>query len=606
MTHFKPAIIEGGKKRAKQAKDDAADADKSIHRLFIEFLSTFDFRAKDGHLARWSENHWSLLSNESEGEFLALGESVEAFARRCSSGIRLANEWLYRLENGKKFASDLAEKILASAMMILPPAPRPPRNPVIPCLNGWIEAIPLNDKASPAEHRGRLVIRAPDRSVGIFHVVGISLPSGAEFYEPKALPPESRFAQFIEMVQPDALQRQAVQEFCGYVLLANGSATEQKHHLWMGSDDGRNGKGTMIDILKGFLPERSVAAYDLTKIDDKFANAALVGSALAIVDETPKAIRSPGKLKSMLGEGVIVVEKKFKDPVSVQLRTRFILLSNHWPKATEGDRALWNRFQFIEWGVEIPAEKRIAGFAGILLEEEREILFDFFMSGILSYIARGRLMDLASSEAIRKQVALSGDPVAAWLEESGAFLSVEALAPKEDIYDDFFEWSKRQGHPTPLGATGFWPRIKGLLSRSRGPSDPDFQEPPRPGRGGDRRQRSNLVLPKHAPEEARLREGEAPEPCPFEAQPVAPGEAEKAARERWIQANPQAEGKGSYSPEWDAILPHAKAILREAVAEGVGREGIAARMAAKFRSLGGHPPAGMEEARHRFVEALLD
>lgn len=584
---------------------------KSVHRRFIEFLMGYDFRVKDGNLVNWAGSHWaSLPLPEKEAPTLSAFRTMDDFVRNCRSSKRLAIEWLWSLgstEASKRdsFAGDLADKILASALMKLPPAPKPSKNPIIPCLNGWLEVLPATGASASGGSRPRLAVRQPDKEIGVFHVLDVVLPPGISVYEPQPVPLESEFSQFIRAVQPDPIQRQAVQEFCGYVLTANDSATEQKHQFWMGSDDGRNGKGTMLDLLMGFLSKDAWTAYNLAKIDDKFANAALAGKALVIVDETPKAIKSPGQLKSMLGEGVIVMERKFKDPESIQLRSRWIFLSNHWPKATEGDRALWNRFQFIEWPVEISETKKKAGLAASLLQNEKGILFDFFMAGILSYLERGRLMDLASSNAIRKAVVLSGDPVAEWLEESGAFLSLTTTAPKDEIYEDFFERARRQGHPTPLGATGFWPRIKALLKKNGDPSQQNLLEPPRSGRGGDRRQRSNLILPKHSPDEARIRDGEAPEPCPFAPAPAAPGEAEKAALQRWKEANPQG-AEGSYRPEWDALLPHAKALFREAVAEGVGRAEIAARMAAKIRLLGGCPPAEMEAARHGFVETLLD
>lgn len=612
---FDPKIIKGGKGGGKASGGSAGKADPDEirenlglalasdlkRRGFRIFISESEQRAdpkakmRDGRLARWAGDHWEILDGvEPDG----IEDSYEAHVALSGSIVSMASKFIKENER-KKHSSDRAETLASAARLELPIAP--PFSPftVIPTKDLWLRPILPDDEGVPSEWKGKIVVMAPNPSLGVFHClpVDLGLSEGALFYEPAPLPAGSWLARFLESSLPDLAIRQAVQEYIGYSLLPHGPNL-QILQIWFGS--GGNGKGEMHKLAAAL--HRSVFAYKPNSKSD-FSLEGIEKSSLIVVDEWPKRIEGIEELKSIVGDGLIKVNRKGRSLYDVRVPGKMIVNTNHLPVWPEVNDAIDRRVQMIPWSHK-PSEI-IDNLAEKVIRDEFKALLDWALEGLVRLMNRrsarrpnGFAFEaLPVSEDLKKQSRIESDSALRYLEESGAFLSQSgAYATKREIFQAYEHWAGETGTRSPCGEVEFWKRIGRAL--------PDLKSW-RQRKGTDLLRVSNLVLPKHSPEEAALREGEAPEPCPFDPAPAAPGEAEKAALHRWKEANPQG-AEGSYRPEWDAMLPHAKALFREAVAEGVGREGIAARMAAKIRLLGGCPPAEMEAARHGFVETLLD
>ncbi len=607
---FNPKIIEGGKGEG-GPKGGPARISKNLSLAFAEALEEKGFRVfisesqeradekakmRDGRLATWEGDHWRLLDGVEPHD---LAPSFEDHAARSGSIVGMATQFSKEADPDKHSQERAAESMANAARQLLRKVPPAPAFSVIPTAGAWLRPVLPDERGVTEDWKGKIRVMAPDASMGILHrlPVDLGISEGQEFYEPSPVPAGSALDKFLASSLPDPGVRQAVQEFLGYTILSHGPNL-QIFQIWTGG--GGNGKGGMQKLAAAL--HQSVFAYKPNSKSD-FSLEGIEKASLILTDEWPKRIEGIEELKSIVGDGLIKINRKGRSLYDCRVKGKMIVNSNHLPVFPEVNDAIDRRVQVIPWNQKPSIRKD--HLADEILRDEFKIFLDWVLDGLIRLMNRRSssrpngfaFETLEISEELKRQSRVESDSVLRFLAESGAFLSAESNATKREIFQTYERWASDTGTKLPCGDAEFWKRVARAL--------PDLRLW-RPRVAGDRPLVSNLVLPKHAPEEARLREGEAPEPCPFEAMPVAPGEAEKAARERWIRANPQAEGKGSYCPEWDAMLPHAKAILREAVAEGVGREGVAARMAAKFRSLGGHPPAEMEEARHRFVEALLD
>ncbi len=609
---FNPKIIEGGKGEG-GPKGGPARISKNLSLAFAEALEEKGFRVfisenqeradekakmREGKLAKWEGDHWRLLDGVEPHD---LAPSFEDHAARSGSIVGMATQFSKEADPDKHSQDRAAESVASTARQLLPKVPPSPPFSVVPAKGVWLRPILPNESGVPEEWRGRIRVMAPESSFGVLHrlPVDLGIKEGQEFYEPSPVPAGSKMGKFLASSLPDPGVRQAVQEFLGYTILSHGPNL-QVFQIWTGG--GGNGKGEMQKLAAAL--HELVFAYKPNSQSD-FSLDGIELATLILTDEWPKRLEGVEELKSIVGDGLLKINRKGRSLYDARVKGKMIVNSNHLPVFPEVNNAIDRRVQVIPWNQK-PAEI-VDDLAAEILRDEFKIFLDWVLGGLVRLMNRRSTRrpngfafeTLEISEELKRQSRVESDSVLRFLEESGAFLSAESYAIKGDLYKAYDDWASETGTKSPCGDVEFWKRAARAF--------PELKSW-RQRRGQDRFHVSNLVLPKHAPEEARMRDGEAPEPCPFEAQPVAPGEAEKAACERWIQANPQAEGKGSYCPEWDALLPHAKAILRETVAEGVGREGVAARMAAKIRFLGGNPPRGeeMEAARHRFVEALLD
>lgn len=605
---FNPKIIEGGKGEGKGSPSSDNSANLSI--AFADTLASMGFRVeiseseeradpsakmKDGRLARWDSDHWRILDGVGAKEIsLGFAETAE----RSGSIVEIASRFSAESDS-RKHSPDRAATLASAARLDLPSVPAAPDFSVIPTRGAWLRPILPEEPGVPDEWRGKILVIPPDPALGVFHrlPVALEVSQGAPFYAPTPIPAGSLLSRFLESSLPDLGSRQAVQEFVGYSLLTHGPNL-QVFQIWLGG--GGNGKGEMQKLASGL--HRSAFVYKPNSKSD-FSLEGIEKASLILADEWPKRIEGIEELKSIIGDGLIKINRKGKSLYDARVRGKMIVNSNHSPIWPEVNDAIDRRVQMISWSQK-PAEV-IDNLAEKILRDEFKSLLDWALEGLIRLMNRRSARrpngfsfePLALSEDLKKQSRVESDSVLRWLNEEEAFISrYEGYAMKREVFQAYEHWASETGTKSPCGEVEFWKRISRAL--------PDLKSW-RQRQGQDRFHVSNLVLPKHSPEEARIREGEAPESCPFAPAPAVPGEAEKAALQRWKEANPQG-AEGSYRPEWDALLPHAKALFREAVAEGVGREGIAARMAAKIRLLGGCPPAGMEAARHGFVETLLD
>jgi hypothetical protein len=98
----------------------------------------------------------------------------------------------------------------------------------------------------------------------------------------------------------------------------------------------RSGKGTIARMLAELVGRGHVAGPTLASLGTNFGLSPLLGKPLAIVSDarlgnTP-ADAVVERLLSITGEDMLTVDRKFKEPWSGKLSTRFVILSNELPK----------------------------------------------------------------------------------------------------------------------------------------------------------------------------------------------------------------------------------------------------------------------------------
>jgi putative DNA primase/helicase len=136
-----------------------------------------------------------------------------------------------------------------------------------------------------------------------------------------------------------------LQEVFGYVI--GGDTRQQKIFLIVGPK--RSGKGTIARVLTGILGRHNVAAPTLAGIATNFGLQPLIDKPLGIVSDarlSGKTDRSivVERLLSISGEDSITVDRKYRDPWTGRLPTRFLILTNELPKLMDSSGALASRF----------------------------------------------------------------------------------------------------------------------------------------------------------------------------------------------------------------------------------------------------------------------
>ena len=132
----------------------------------------------------------------------------------------------------------------------------------------------------------------------------------------------------------------------GYIL--GGDTRLQKIFLFVGPK--RGGKGTIGRLLTGLLGAHNVAAPTPAGLSTNFGLSPLIGKPLALVSDARLGGRAADskvvveRLLSVSGEDSLTIDRKYKEPWTGRLPTRFVVLTNELPRLTDSSGALASRF----------------------------------------------------------------------------------------------------------------------------------------------------------------------------------------------------------------------------------------------------------------------
>lgn len=206
-------------------------------------------------------------------------------------------------------------------------------------------------------------------------------------YDPKARCDLWRGVVY-EFFSGDQESHDLLQEWCGY----NMVATNFMQQMLMLFGVPNSGKSTTLHVLQMLLGPKRSTAFDLRAFNDKFGPAMLVGQYAALISEDHTSSHADSErilqtLKKITGEDSIQVERKYCDPHSVRLITRFTYAGNELPIFRDDSGAILRRFNllhypndFLEQGKQIDRRlcdklrKEVQGIANWALEGLQRLL----------------------------------------------------------------------------------------------------------------------------------------------------------------------------------------------------------------------------------------
>lgn len=163
-------------------------------------------------------------------------------------------------------------------------------------------------------------------------------------YEPDASVP-ARWLQFLDELWPDDPDSiAALQQFVGY--LVSGRTDLHKILLLIGPT--RAGKGVIARVLKQLIGKNNVTGPTLASLGQNFGLQDLIGKPLAIISDARLAGSNVHqvveRLLSVSGEDTLTIDRKYRDPWTGQLPTRFVVISNELPRFGDASGAIAHRF----------------------------------------------------------------------------------------------------------------------------------------------------------------------------------------------------------------------------------------------------------------------
>lgn len=387
------------------------------HTYAAALVSTGEYANEGGMLFRWSGNHWSPVDDE--------------------DGERHAYCWLVQ-HNMEHASPDNARKAHRAAILWSGKLPETTNNVVIPCLNGYVHA-----------GKGGFALAPADPSLGLRHVLGCNYETGA--------PPPERFIAFLQAVLPDPAVRQRVQEYIGYTLTAD--ARHQRAQFWLGG--GANGKGVLANIVQALHGKPEAVQLDAL---EGFRLSILAGASLIYCDEMPRGKINEDLLKTLIGGESVQVDRKYRDPVSIHVRGKWLVLGNHLPTITDHSAGFWRRWDFVPFRVTIPTAKQDPLLAGRIIAEELSGVLTWALEGLVRLQTRG-VFDATVPEAMSlllRKAKLETNSVGAWFDDCAIAIDAGHNTTKESAYDHYRDWCARNGLPA-MASPRFWTRVRDIV-----------------------------------------------------------------------------------------------------------------------------------------------
>jgi putative DNA primase/helicase len=262
-------------------------------------------------------------------------------------------------------------------------------------------------------------------------------------YDPNA-PSPKRWHSFLRQLWDTGDKTpNTLQEMCGYILC--GGTELQKMFLFVGPM--RSGKGTIARVLTGLLGSENVCAPTLSSLSMNFGLQPLVDKPLAAIADARLGTRTDAlvaveRLLSISGEDAITIDRKYRDPWTGRLPTRFLLLTNEIPAFTDASGALASRFIIHTFSRSFYGDEN-PKLTDELLEEAPGI-FNWCLEGFDRLQERGHFEQPASSTAAMQHLRDLASPVGAFVRDE-CTIDPDASILKDDLWSAWKVWAEDAG-----------------------------------------------------------------------------------------------------------------------------------------------------------------
>lgn len=273
-------------------------------------------------------------------------------------------------------------------------------------------------------------------------------PTVAPFdFDPDA-PAPKEWLRFLRELWPDDPESiEALQQWFGYLLTPD--TRQQKILFLLGPR--RGGKSTLARVLRALVGHENVAGPTLGSLATNFGLSPLIGKSVALVSDARVSGRSDTaviteRLLSISGEDVLTIDRKHREPLTVKLNARFVILSNELPRLGDASGALAGRLIVLKltrswYGKEDPqlCDRLCNELPGILL---------WAVEGWRKLRDRGRFVQPSSAAQLIEDMEDLTSPVGAFVRERCVLGSGELIEVPE-LYRAWRSWCDARGQTKP-------------------------------------------------------------------------------------------------------------------------------------------------------------
>ncbi|OBK75025.1 hypothetical protein A5651_08130 [Mycobacterium sp. 1274761.0] len=284
-----------------------------------------------------------------------------------------------------------------------------------------------------------------DHTPAFFNLVAVPFD-----YHRDAPEPATWLAFLKSLWADDAESVALLQEFFGYVL--SGRTDMQKMLVVIGPT--RSGKGTIARLLTALLGRGHVAGPTLASLGTNFGLSPLLGKPLGIISDARlgniPANTVVERLLSITGEDMLTVDRKFRDPWSGRLPTRFVILSNELPKFRDMSGAIANRMLILQ------TTESFLGREDRTLDDRLAVelpgILAWALEGLDRLYRNGKFTVPQSSQDAANLMMDLASPMSAFVRDCCVRGPHESVS-RDDLYSAYQKWAWDNGHATGAKST---------------------------------------------------------------------------------------------------------------------------------------------------------
>ncbi len=279
---------------------------------------------------------------------------------------------------------------------------------------------------------------ATPHTPALFNTVSVPFDHDNNAAEPKV------WLNFLASIWPDDQDSVLLlQEYLGYVL--SGRTDMQKLLLLIGPT--RSGKGTIARMLTELVGRAHVVGPTLASLGTNFGLSPLLGKPLAIISDARLGAKPAHtvveRLLSITGEDMLTVDRKFREPWSGKLPTRFVVLSNELPRFSDSSGAIANRLLILQMTNSfLGREDRTLDDQ---LRQELPGILNWCLDGLDRLNRNGRFTVPGSSNDAATLMMDLASPVSAFVRDKCA-REPNATVEADRLYAAWKVWAEDNGH----------------------------------------------------------------------------------------------------------------------------------------------------------------
>jgi putative DNA primase/helicase len=211
------------------------------------------------------------------------------------------------------------------------------------------------------------------------------------------------------------------------------------HKYMFFNGSGRNGKGTMLELVKRLLGQENVSGESLERIlETRFAAAELYGKLANIdADLSKEALKHIGTLKKLTGGDNIPAERKFERPFSFVNYAKLWFSANEMPITPDETDAFFARLIIVNFPNQFLGDKADPFLINKLAtDDELSGLLRIVLKRLPKVLTQGIFVPSSTIGENYKKYIESSNPVRAFV-ETAIRQDSDSSPSKQDVYDSY-------------------------------------------------------------------------------------------------------------------------------------------------------------------------